>query len=63
VLWEGEGGSGVERRELYTRNYGIVAGEMGLACFAAKDLVGIEVGIVEEPHPHHLWAPWAGMTS
>ena len=27
-----------------------MAGEMGLAVFAAEDLVGVEVGIVDEAH-------------
>jgi len=27
-----------------------VAGEMGLAVLAAKDLVGVEVGVVDEAH-------------
>lgn len=34
-----------------------MAGEMGLAVFAAEDLVGVEVGVVDEAHPHHLKGP------
>lgn len=31
-----------------------MAGEMRLALFAAKDLVGVEVGVVDEAHARRL---------
>ena len=36
-----------------------MAGEMRLALFAAKDLVGVEVGVVDEAHARRLWWPIA----
>ena len=40
-----------EEEETNPRDYGIVAGEMGFAVLAAKYLVGVEVGVVDEAHP------------
>lgn len=37
-----------------------MAGEMGFAGFAAEDPVGVEVGVVEEAHPHCWWDPVGG---
>lgn len=49
---EGKGGwlGGVKT---YTTYDGVVAGQMGFAMFAAKDLVRVQVDIVCEPHPGH----------
>lgn len=33
---------------------------MGFAGFAAEDPVGVEVGVVEEAHPHCWWDPVGG---
>ncbi len=40
-----------------------MAGEMGFAGFAAEDPVGVEVGVVEEAHPHCWWDLWAEIAS
>ena len=38
------------RKATYARHYGVVACEVGLAAFAAEDLVGVQVGVVDEAH-------------
>ena len=40
----------IAERGAYTRNYSIVACEMGFAGFAAEDFIRIKVGVVDEPH-------------
>ena len=34
----------------YAGDYGVVACEVGLAAFAAENLVGVQVGVVDEAH-------------
>ena len=50
-MFRGKWGGGKRTHSTY---YSIMAGEMGLAILAAKDLVGIEIDVVSEPHPRRF---------